>query len=318
MCKNAGKTTVLNALIHECAKHGEILGLTTAGRDGETSDLVTNTKKPEIFIYENTLAATSQQALGFGTISREIAGTTGIPTPMGEVILVRARSDGFIQLAGPSITGQLISVRDMLFDLGADRVFIDGALSRKSLAMPAVSSGAVLCTGASYSPDMYKTVYDTSYAVKLLGLHKTERTLPQITEKYTLIRENEVFSFAELRDAVGCIRTGGIEAIAIKGGVTDSMIKELITAGRALSGIELLAEDASRLLLSRNSAEKLSRAGIAMHVKTGIKLIAVTVNPFSAYGNHYYKKAFTDALKDEIPRNIPILNMFDLPEETEC
>ena len=318
MCKNAGKTTVLNGLIRECAKHNEILGLTSAGRDGETSDLVTNTKKPEIFIYENTLAATSQQALGFGTISREIVGTTGIPTPMGEVILVRAKSDGFIQLAGPSITSQLVSARDMLFDLGADRVFIDGALSRKSLAMPAVSDGAVLCSGASYSPDMYKTVYDTAYAVKLLGLRETERTIPKITEKYTLISGNEVFSFSELRNAVERIHTGGIEAIAIKGGVTDSMIKELFSAGRALSGIEFIAEDASRLLMSRNSAEKLSRAGMIMRVKTGIKLIAVTVNPFSAYGNHYDKNAFTDAVKDEIPRNIPIINMFDLPEETEC
>ena len=318
MCKNAGKTTVLNGLINGCSQHGEILGLTSAGRDGEKSDLVTKTKKPEIFIYENTLAATAEQALNFGTVSREILGTTGIPTPMGEVILVRAKSDGFIQLAGPSITSQLISVRDMLFELGADRVFIDGALSRKSLAMPAVSSGAVLCTGASYSPDMYKTVYDTAYAVKLLGLRETGRKLPALTEKYTLICEDEVLSFPELHDAADCIRRGGAQAIAIKGGITDSMIKELITAGHALSGMELIAEDASRLLLSRNSAEKLSRAGTAMRVKTGIKLIAVTVNPFSAYGNHYDKNAFTDAVRDEIPRNIPIINMFDMPEENEC
>ena len=31
MCKNAGKTTVLNSLIGECEEHGDVLGLTSSG-----------------------------------------------------------------------------------------------------------------------------------------------------------------------------------------------------------------------------------------------------------------------------------------------
>ena len=134
MCKNAGKTTVLNSIIRQYAGCGETLALTSIGRDGEDQDLVTGTKKPGIFVAEGTLIATaSELVLQRCDVTREILDTTGISTPMGDVVLFRARSDGAVQLAGPSINSQLAQVREDFFRFGADRVLIDGALSRKSL-----------------------------------------------------------------------------------------------------------------------------------------------------------------------------------------
>ena len=77
----------------------ESIALTSIGRDGERSDLVTNTKKPEIFVYDGTIIATAEKLLFAGGnlsdsendaqkngmnsgISREILDTTGMPTPM--------------------------------------------------------------------------------------------------------------------------------------------------------------------------------------------------------------------------------------------
>ena len=53
MCKNAGKTTAMNALIRENGKHGGTLGLTSIGRDGESVDVVTKTHKPGIYAQGN-------------------------------------------------------------------------------------------------------------------------------------------------------------------------------------------------------------------------------------------------------------------------
>ena len=50
MCKNAGKTTTLNQLIAELKRNGVSFGATSVGRDGESTDLVTNTVKPGIFV----------------------------------------------------------------------------------------------------------------------------------------------------------------------------------------------------------------------------------------------------------------------------
>ena len=55
MAKNAGKTTALNYLIEEAEDESIRLGITSTGRDGETTDLVTNTDKPRVYLYENTI-----------------------------------------------------------------------------------------------------------------------------------------------------------------------------------------------------------------------------------------------------------------------
>ena len=49
MCKNAGKTTMLNWLLTAGHLRGT-LGLTSIGRDGESTDVVTGTEKPGIFV----------------------------------------------------------------------------------------------------------------------------------------------------------------------------------------------------------------------------------------------------------------------------
>ena len=62
MCKNAGKTTMLNWMLHHDRLRGT-LGLTSIGRDGESTDVVTGTEKPGIFVREGTLIATARDML---------------------------------------------------------------------------------------------------------------------------------------------------------------------------------------------------------------------------------------------------------------
>ena len=81
MCKNAGKTTVLNQLIRELNGNGQTLALTSIGRDGEDKDLVTGTQKPGIYVARGTLIATaSDLILRHCDVTREILATTGIST----------------------------------------------------------------------------------------------------------------------------------------------------------------------------------------------------------------------------------------------
>ncbi len=316
MCKNAGKTTVLNRLIGECFAHGETPALTSIGRDGERSDVVTGTDKPEIFVYEGTLVATAEALLTVGDVSREIADTSGMPTPMGEVVIMRAMSDGLVQIAGPSMTAQLRVLKRRLFALGAKRVFIDGALSRKSLAMPAVSDACILSSGASYSRDMNKTVADTAFACELMSLEGSalfdEKSLEcaPASEKFILLdRDGERVSLDSAKDAAERIRTQGAKGLLVRGGVTDSVFEALFAAGRLLSGMEIAVEDGSRLLVRAANYQKLVRAGAAVRALEKTALAAVTVNPFSAYGEHYDKNAFFDAVRAALPAAVPVVNV---------
>ena len=93
MCKNAGKTTMLNWLLTAGHLRGT-LGLTSIGRDGESTDVVTGTEKPGIFVREGTLIATAKDMLRLGDVTKEILMTTGIPTPLGGALYHHAAAVG--------------------------------------------------------------------------------------------------------------------------------------------------------------------------------------------------------------------------------
>ena len=125
LCKNAGKTTALCRLIREL--EGETLAMTSVGRDGERTDVVTGTEKPEIWVPAGTLFATARGLLPLCDATVEVDRVTGVMTPLGPVAVFRALSDGYIQLAGPSAVAQLAPLAGTFRELGADRVLIDGA-----------------------------------------------------------------------------------------------------------------------------------------------------------------------------------------------
>lgn len=309
MCKNAGKTTVLNSLIDECERHGNTLGLTSIGRDGEKSDLVTNTKKPEIFVREGAVIATAETLLHMGDISMEILSSTGIPTPMGEIIIVRARSAGFVQLGGASITDHQQLIRDELFSFGCDKVFIDGAISRKSLGNPSLADGVILSSGASYDPSIIKTAADTAYIARLFSLPVFEGASG--SGRFTAFRAGESASAEELNSLIGFMKDG-VDTLIVRGAVTDSTAKALTEAGKLLQGAVLAVEDASRMLLKSTSFERLLRFMSDICVLKGTRLVAVTVNPFSAYGLHYDTAEFKERTAAAIERagvRVPVLDI---------
>ncbi len=285
MCKNAGKTTVLNWLLGQ--SHGRVLGLTSIGRDGESTDVVTGTEKPGIYVPEGTLIATAKDMLALSDVTQEIVYTTGIPTPLGEVVLVRARSAGNVQLAGPSITSQLKTVSDLFFSLGAKQAIIDGALGRKSLGARAVAEGVILCTGASYDMRMEKVVSDTADIFRIMSLKKAE-TVPAESEK-----------------PLGDVLKEHVEAL-IPGALTDAAVVPLLKSG-VMRNVRLVVRDPSKVLLSPDTLEKLAIRNVALETVEAAKVLCVTVNPVSAYGWRFDADAFLMAMSAAV--DAPVINV---------
>lgn len=323
MCKNAGKTTVLNRILAEMQMTGKTLGLTSIGRDGESVDVVTQTHKPGIYVREGTLIATALEMLKYCDISREIVETTGFPTPLGEVVLVRARSDGSVQLAGPSITAQLAKLSGMFFSLGADVAIVDGALSRKTLCAPAVSEATVLCTGASYSQDIDAVIEDTAFAAMLLTLPEqndfTEAERAACPGKALFrMEDGELRPLPQalsLADALRSPAYAGVRAVYVAGAVTDALLKPVLMTGKRFDGLSLSAEDGSKLLICRDTFDKLALRGISLAVAHATRVAAITVNPFSAYGFDLDKDALKERMQARV--DVPVLNVLEdmSPEE---
>ncbi len=271
MCKNAGKTTVLNRLIALLAGSPRIPALTSIGRDGETVDIVTGTEKPGIWVRAGTLVATAADTLRRSDVTREILETTGIHTPLGEVVIFRALSDGAVELAGPSMNDQVAEVSASLRALGADIVLVDGAISRKTLGAPRVTEAAILCAGASYHSDMETVVRDTAHACALL-------TLPVSLGGHPGRRE-------------------------IDGALTDAMAEALAPK----RGDEITVRDGSRLLLSRPVYERLCARGVRFTVLEATALCCVCVNPFSAVGPGFDAAAFRAAMARAV--SVPVIDV---------
>ena len=286
MCKNAGKTTMLNWLLSHTGRQ-QILGLTSIGRDGESTDVVTGTEKPSIFVPAGTLIATAKDMIRLGDVTKEILVTTGIPTPLGEVIILRARSDGYVQLAGPSITTQLREVSRIFFELGATQSIIDGALGRKSLGARAVAEGVILCTGASYHMSIDKVVADTAHVYRLMNLPKAEAMPPE--------REESLEK---------CLKDHG-EAL-ISGALTDTMVMPLLRSG-VLRNTRLVVKDPSKVLLSSDALDKLQTRQVRLETEEAARTLCVTINPVSAYGWKFDKDEFMTRMREAV--DVPVINV---------
>lgn len=314
MCKNAGKTTVLNRIICELIDEDVNFAITSIGRDGEGSDLVTGTNKPGIYVRCGTIVATAFELLKYCDVTKEILDATGMSTPMGEVIIFRALSDGAVQIAGPSLVDQLSIVKKKVREFGAQKVLIDGALSRKSLCTHNLSDATILATGASFNKDMDIVAEETGYVSKLL-------TLPVYSDvdSISVIEKEAERGCLIVFDDLTCEKCdpkqleviikkkkSHIKCIYFGGAVSDNALKPLIMSGISLEGINLVAFDGSKFLLSKHIFEKIFIKGGNFLVLKGVNPVAVTVNPFSAYGFHFDKDRFIEAVRKNVC--LPVFN----------
>lgn len=309
MCKNAGKTTALCRLIREHAAAGIPIGLTSVGRDGERRDLVTGTDKPPIYLYNGMLAATAERLLPFCDVSREILALTDVHTSLGQVVLFRARSDGYVQLAGPSIVEQLVPLREAFAAFGAERVFIDGALGRRSPAAGAAAAEGccVLSTGASLDRDLDTVVAETACAVELL-------TLPRATapggakDRFTLFRNGAAEGAADFGTLCALLkREHGAADVLLAGALTETHAAALLRSGAKLESVRLIAGDGSRYLLKRASFDALKARGVRFAVERETHLAAVTVNPVSAGGWRFDPERFLEKIRAAV--DVPALDV---------
>ncbi len=295
MEKNVGKTTVLNYII-EGARGRRLLGLTSIGIDGEMEDLVTGTEKPRIYISKGTLLATAKKALASSDITKEILDTTGIQTPMGEVIILRALSDGYIELMGPSFNAGLRLVLDKLKELGCETVLVDGALNRCSTADPSVSEGIVLATGAAVAADIEGVSTATQHRLQLLSIEaETDPSILPILKtgfqqgKLAFIKDNGLETTTEAT-ALGAEAlivnslNSGASAVIIKGVVVDRLAQQLLRQVEKPEGKTIYVEDGTKLFLDSEGYTRLLRKGYRIKGLNSIKVMAVSVNPFSPLG----------------------------------
>ncbi|MCK9164076.1 MAG: hypothetical protein WCR29_05660 [Bacteroidales bacterium] len=317
--KNTGKTETLNYVLSRlCSFSNTIVGITSIGIDGEKTDQVTKTSKPEIIISPNTIFATSEFLYSQKQIISNILSLSKRSTVLGKLVYAQAISSGKIILGGASSTLWLKEVIEDITDLGANIVLVDGALSRMSFGSPSITEAMILSTGAALSINLKTLVRETSFIYRMTQLESIESKL---AEKLLEI-ENGIYSI----DTEGNIidleipsilmidkykekLSSKISKIFISGIITDKLIN-FLKVQKNIQDIEIIIRDFTRIFCSIENIDSYLAKGGKLSVVQKTNLIAITVNPTSPTGYNLNSDKLIEELRKEIP--IPIYNIKEI------
>lgn len=318
LAKNVSKTTTLNYIIRNLEGHK--LGLTSIGRDGEKYDVITQLPKPRIFIKIGTIVATARQSYEASEAKMEILKKTEFDTPLGEILILKALSDGFVELAGPSINKHLQEICLELKNLGCDLILIDGAFDRRSYASPIISDATIFSTGASVSEDMANVINLTTFTINLLNLESEsdkeiqkvatdilKKSKVGIIDKDNSIKLLDVLTPLDAASDIAKIINENSRYVVLKGALTDKLLIGLMKLTEKYKELTILAEDATKLFLSEKIIKKFQKKGGSIKILHPINIIAVTLNPTSPYGYEFDKNKFLNLLKENL--NVPVYDL---------
>lgn len=326
MAKNAGKTTALNFLIEEAMDEGIRLGITSTGRDGEMTDLVTETEKPRVYLYEGTLVSVPRKLYELAEAGLEIVSMSNYRTALGELLLCEVKSEGYVQIAGPVATADTRKLSEEMFLNGAELVLIDGAIDRKSVAAPESSDAIILSTGAVISRDITKVVKETAhvvglYSLPVLSAPETKQAIESVLDenRIALLRRKptlEVDPFdielLELKTGLGSGRfideaiDESVDYVFIPGALTNSVMESINPSkfGRT----KFILKDPTKIFIDSVTWKQLIKRGLDIMVLQNIKVCAVTVNPIAPAGYSFDSNILQDAVRKAIP-GIPVIDV---------
>lgn len=314
--KNVGKTETMNYILKRLRNEGVVTGVTSIGIDGETVDIVTDTSKPEITIYEGMIFVTSEKHYAKKRFQAEILDVSEKSTALGRLVTARALGEGKVLLSGPSNGSWVKDIITEILKKDVDSVLIDGALSRLSVGSPIITEGIVLSTGAAVSINPKEIIKKTKHIVNLLKLdcledREKEKIIDLEDGIYKILWQQNsinklpirsVLNFSQLEENIfeeEC-------SIYITGVLTERFIENL-TRQKFLRNLEIIVKDFTKIFVSGEILNRFIKKGGKLKVLLKTKLIAITVNPVAPTGHLLDSRELIKAIGEFT--EVPVVNL---------
>ncbi|NMA93701.1 MAG: hypothetical protein GX975_03460 [Clostridiales bacterium] len=320
MAKNSGKTTALNYLLEEAYDEGLLCAVTSTGRDGETTDLVTTTEKPKVYLFSDSIVSVPEQLYELAETGLEILRRTQYRTALGNVLICRVAESGYVQIAGPGSIREHKRLCDDMRSYGCDIVFIDGAIDRKSIAAPESSDAIILATGAVISRSLKVVVEET---VHIVNLYRTPVLEDEEARSIFEKEDKGVYRILAMDDEYR-VKDPGVRTALGAGSTLDSIIDEhtrylyipgafteSIVGGinpKKLRNITLVLPDPTRIFIGATRWQQLLKRGMKLRVMENIEVAAVTVNPYAPAGYHFDHEQLRSAVADALG-DVPVFDV---------
>ncbi len=318
--KNTGKTECFNYVMQRLPLDKIRVAVSSIGIDGETTDQVTKTAKPEIFLREGVYFGTSEKHYLTKLLTSELLEISDENTSLGNIVIGKALTPGKLLLSGPSSTNGLRRWMNEMRKYDIDLTIIDGALSRLSLASPAVSESMILATGAAYSANINTLVQKTAFVVQMINLELTSQenhdTFININNGVWAIDADNDFDIekrlVDLKVASSLsinINTDGLKkckTLYVSGALTDNFVNH-IRQNKIFNETEIVVRDFTKIFLTPMTYNTFVNNKRKITVLQKSKLIAVCVNPTSPNGIVLDSEKLCKTLSEAI--NLPVYDL---------
>lgn len=309
--KNTGKTECLNYIIERLSQESHSMAITSIGVDGELIDAVTNTPKPEIEIPKNSTFVTLEKFYSRRKLISEIIDLSQTSSYLGRYVTAVAHSKGKVVLAGPSGTNELKSHIDSLSQKSS-LVLVDGALSRLSLASPAITDCMILNTGAAVSTSAKQLVDKTKFTVDLINLPKANLKnrddLLAIENGIFGIDENDLqhkldipSGFLLSQNKTDIFHYG--KRIFVSGALSNQFLNFVISQPDS-GHSAIIVKDFTKVFATKDVFEKYIRCGGKIEVVERTNLLAVCLNPLAPNGFVFDSEGIRNKLSQAINMSV--------------
>lgn len=313
MAKNTGKTVALNHVLAQAHGSQVPVGVTSIGRDGEDRDQVFLFPKPPVLIWSASLVATARDTLVRAKLRFKLLGSTGIDSPMGEIVIVKALEYGEMEIAGASRSSDQLRVIQRLKQAGCELVVLDGALGRSHHASPAIADGVILATGAAIGGGMQDVIRKTRDRLAILGIARVQAELgARVQDLFnnggvalwahdgTPLFQAEI---ASLNAAAVLMRYAeqDVGTIAVSGAVGRQLWRAIASLSAMRPGLNIVVADGTKLFVDALDVQALRGQGASLYGYRGINILGLTLNPFSPMGGSFDGAEFLSAAGQSFP-----------------
>ena len=319
LVKNAGKTTVVNALMDNVPLR---FGLTSLGLDGERTDHLTGLDKPRIMPPRGTLIATTVGSLDRSQYTMEQLERLPFHTALGGVVIGRSMGERTVEISGPTTLSEVAVTVERLSALGAQMVLVDGAINRLGSAAPRVSDAVIMATGGLVGESLDETIETTSAALEMLTLPVVDPQTRGLVPPDLLARARAVVVDREGRhEALDLVTVVGegvtvareverleADTLFVAGALTQEFADDFLRVLPPRRTVTLVVRDATVLIMRPATVARFRRRDIDLRVLTPLRVLAVTANPYRL-PQPYNPKVFFGAVADAVGDRAPVFDV---------
>lgn len=309
LAKNTGKTTTFNWILECLANKQKKVAVASIGVDGEKMDVWDGQEKPAVTVTEGMLVAIASQALEEAEARFRLLEQLKRTSPLGPVYLTECTRGGRVVLAGTQRNEDIKRFIERTQAYEADYWLIDGAYDRLASAQRELVQGVILCTGAAVDPNLEQALKKTEEQVLKWRLPVWPEEAIPLDERVHLFHDGRWQSthYPSVLPYVEDIRLSlaqGVDALYIPGALTERIHASFEGAGHPFAWV---VDDPTKLFLSSATLRKWYRKGGSFFVRRKSELVALSVNPFTLYGEADDRR-WLDGCK-QIAGDIPVLNV---------